>query len=361
VSSAISTLTKVYKERAIYSQGDLAMVGVTSNTVPWELLRAAGLHPMLLSPRPLHTPCADRYMEDVFSARIKAIFDFLVSAESVRLSAVFIPRTSEQEHKLYLYLREVIRQGTERSPEPILYNLLHARSPEAEAYGLERTHELKHKLEQLTGRHIEEQALSTAIAEGNAARQAIRGLLKQREDRAPRLSGAEALVLIGAWYFMDRSVYARLLQDALREIEARPPLEGPRILIKGPPLDSPTLSALIESHGAIVVAEDDWWGSRAAGQNIDPSMDPIRAIFEKYYFDVPSPRVFPSAIADDWFCRKASEVDGVIFFLPPDDDVLGWDYPRLRDFLDERAIPHLMLRSEASDQIPAFIAKLRHA
>ena len=54
-----------------------------------------------------------------------------------------IPRTSEQEHKLYLYLREVMRQGTERAPEPILYNLLHARSPEAEAYGLERTHDLK--------------------------------------------------------------------------------------------------------------------------------------------------------------------------------------------------------------------------
>ena len=337
------------------------MVGVTSNTVPWELLRAAGLHPILLSPHRLHTPCADRYMEDVFSARIKAIFEFLVSAESASLSAVVIPRTSELEHKLYLYLREVIRQGTERSPEPILHNLLHARSPEAEAYGLERTHQLKHKLERLTGRGIEEESLSAAIIEGNAARQAIRELLQHREGLAPRLSGSEALPLIGAWYFMDRSAYACLVQDALGEIQTRPPLAGPRIFIKGPPLDSPSLCALIESHGAIVVAEDDWWGSRAAGQDIDPSKDPIRAIFEKYYLDAPSPRVFPSAIADDWFCRKTSEVDGIIFYLPHDDDVLGWDYPRLRAFLDERAIPHLMLRSEASEQIEAFVARLRHA
>ncbi len=336
------------------------MVGVTSNTVPWELLRAAGLQPILLSPCRLHTPLADRYMEDVFSARIKAIFDFLVSAEGVPLAAVVIPRTSEQEHKLFLYLREVIRQGRERSPEPILYNLLHARSPEAEAYGLERTHELKHKLEQLTGRHIEDQALSAAIIEGNAARQAIRGLLQHRKGLAPQLSGPEALTLIGAWCFMDRSAYARLVQDALREIQARPTLRGPRILIKGPPLDSPTLCALIESHGAIVVAEDDWWGSRAAGQDIDASMDPLRAIFEKYYFDALSPRVFPAAIADSWFHRAASEVDGVIFYLPPEDDVIGWDYPRLRAFLDERAIPHLMLRSDSTDQIQAFIARLRY-
>jgi benzoyl-CoA reductase/2-hydroxyglutaryl-CoA dehydratase subunit BcrC/BadD/HgdB len=273
---------------------------------------------------------------------------------------VFIPRTSEQEHKLYLYLREVNRQGTEQSPEPILYNLLHARSSEAEAYGLERTHELKHKLERLTGRGIEKEALSAAITEGNAARQAIRELLQHREGRAPKLSGSEALPLIGAWYFMHRSAYASLLQDALREIETRPPLRGPRVLIKGPPLDSPALCALIEWHGAIVVAEDDWWGSRAAGQDIDPSMDPMRAIFEKYYFDAPSPRVFPSAIADDWFCRKTSEVDGVIFYLPDEDDVIGWDYPRLRAFLDERTVPHLMLRSAAPDQIEAFVARLRH-
>jgi benzoyl-CoA reductase/2-hydroxyglutaryl-CoA dehydratase subunit BcrC/BadD/HgdB len=159
---------------------------------------------------------------------------------------------------------------------------------------------------------------------------------------------------------MDRSVYACLVQDALSEIQSRPPLAGPRILIKGPPLDSPALCALIESHGAIVVAEDDWWGSRAAGHDIDATNDPIRAIFEKYYFDCPSPRVFPGAIADDWFCRKTSEVDGVIFYLPHDDDVIGWDYPRLRAFLDERAIPHIMLRSESPDQIPAFIARLLH-
>jgi benzoyl-CoA reductase/2-hydroxyglutaryl-CoA dehydratase subunit BcrC/BadD/HgdB len=357
--SAVSTLTKIYTERAIQPNGGLPVVGVTSNTVPWELLRAAGLHPVLLSPRRRHTPLADRYMENVFSARMKAVFDFLLSSEAAALSAVVIPRTSEQEHKLYLYLREVARQGSgERRPEPILYNLLHARSPEAESYGLERTRHLKTTLEQLTGRTIEPEALSAAIAEGNAARQAIRGLLLQREGPAPRLSGTEALALIGAWYFMDRAEYTRLARKALMEIQTRPPLDGPRILIKGSPLDRPDVCAAIEAHGAIVVAEDDWWGSRAAGQDIDATLDPIRAIFEKYYFDAPSPRVFPSTIADAWLPRKASEVDGVIFYLPHEDDVIGWDYPRLRDYLDQRAIPHVLAREESSDQVAAFVQRL---
>lgn len=354
------SLTRIYTERAVDSRNAGPVVGVTSNTVPWELLRAAGLHPFLLSPRRKETPLADRYMEDAFSARIKAIFDFLVSSEGKRLAAVVIPRTSEQEHKLYLYLREVDRQGVGQTPKPILYNLLHARSPEAEAYGLGRTHDLKQQLEQLTGHPIEADALREAIAEGNSARQAIRALLQQREGGAPKVRGSEALALIGAWYFMDRSEYALLAQEALREIEMRTPLEGPWILIKGSPMDGPELCVAIESYGAVVVAEDDWWGSRAAGRDIDTTIDPMRAIFEKYYFDAPSPRVFPAEVSDAWFFNRASEVDGVIFYLPQEDDVLGWDYPRLRDSLDERGIPHLMARSDSSDEIAAFVEGLRN-
>ncbi len=359
MASAISTLTQIYNERAIVRRG-LPLIGVTSNTVPWELLRAAGFDPVLISPRRNETPLADRYMETVFSSRIKAVFDFLLSTDSACLNTVVIPRTSEQEHKLYLYLREVIRQGKERPPEPILYNLLHARSAEAEAYGLARTHDLKAALERLAGRPLDSDTLAAAVAEGNAARQAIRAFVQQREAPAVRLAGSEALALIGASYFMDRGEYARLAQEALQEIQTRTPLAGPRILIKGTPQASSEFCAAIEAQGAIVTAEDDWWGSRAAGQDIDITGDPMRAIFEKYYFDAPSPRVFPAAIADAWFCGMAPRVDGVIFYMPHEDDVLGWDYPRLSAFLDERAIPRLMLREESSDPIAEFIGGLRH-
>jgi benzoyl-CoA reductase/2-hydroxyglutaryl-CoA dehydratase subunit BcrC/BadD/HgdB len=356
VSSAIATLTRVYLERAL-PVGGLPLVGVTSNTVPWELIRAAGFQPYLLSPNSAKTTLADRYMEDVFSERMKSIFNVLISPESACLKAVIIPRTSEQEHKLYLYLREVLRQGSKRAPEPILYNLLHARSAEAEAYGMARTIDLKVQLERLSGRRMEDSALLASIAEGNGARAAIRKLLELREGPSPRLRGGEALALIGAWYFMDRGQYSQLAQQALDEITSRPAMNGPRILIQG----SAVIGAAVEAHGGIVVAEDDWWGSRAAGRDIDASIDPTQAIFEKYYFDTPSPRVFPAAIADAWFLSQAATVDGVIFYLPHDDDVLGWDYPRLRDCMDERAIPHLMLRGDSGAEIKSFLAGLPHA
>jgi hypothetical protein len=98
-----------------------------------------------------------------------------------------------------------------------------------------------------------------------------------------------------------------------------------------------------------VVAEDDWWGSQSAGGDTDEGSDDLlKAIFEKYYFDTPSPRLFPFEVADAWFQQASAEgIDGVIFYLPPEDCVAGWDYPRRRRYLDGRGIPHLLVREDA--------------
>lgn len=318
------------------------VAGVTSNTVPLELLEASGYAPVVLSPPPGPTPDADACMEDVFDARIRGIFDRLLTGAWPGVDLVVIPRTSEQEHKLFLYVKEVIRQegGRRRLPTTLLYNLLHARSPEAYAYGLDRTRALIRDLPT-----FDEARLGEAIARGNAARGAMRRLQSLRETH---LAGAEALALIGASYFMDRGEYARLASEAADTIARRAPLGAPRVIVKGAPLDHPHLHAAIESHGVIVSAEDDWWGARAAGADIEAGGDPIVAIFEKHYLDAPSPRVFPPAIADAWFHDQLSRTNGVVFYLPPEDDVLGWDFPRWRGEVEQRGLPHVLIREDAA-------------
>lgn len=340
--SAIDCLRHRYADReAAIAALPRPLAGVTSNTVPWELLEAAGYAPVVLSPPPGPTPTADACMEDVFDARIRGIFDRLLTGAWPGMDLVVIPRTSEQEHKLFLYLKEVVRHDDTRTlPRAILYNLLHAQSPEAREYGLDRTHAL---IGELPG--FDPTRLPDAIARGNAARAVIRRLQSLRETR---LTGAEALPLIGASYFMDRGEFAQLASAAADEIGSRAPLDAPHVIVKGTPLDHPHLHAAIETHGLIVSAEDDWWGARAAGSDIVVSGDPIVAVFEKYYLDAPSPRVFPPAAADAWFHDQLSRANGVVFYLPPEDDVLGWDYPRWRSELERRGLPHVLIREDAA-------------
>ena len=346
--SAVAQLRSFYDDRTRAALAQpLPVAGVTSNTVPWEILRAAGFFPLLLSPSRTATPHADAYMEDVFDGRMRALFEHLLARDWPFLHTLVIPRTSEQEHKLFLYLHEVARQEPERSlPHFLLYNLLHALSPEGEAYGLDRTRELAARFPA-----VNEDSLRQAIAEGNRARAALRALTALRPTH---LSGAQALPLIGAFYFMDRAAYAALATQAASELAQAPALSGPRLLVKGSMLDHSHLHRILESHGAVVAAEDDWWGARAGGQDIALDGDPTAAIFAHYLRSEPSPRVFPPAAAEAWFLDALASVDGVVFYLPPEDDILGWDYPRLRDTLDQRGMAHLLLRDDASSgDVPA--------
>jgi hypothetical protein len=92
----------------------------------------------------------------------------------------------------------------------------------------------------------------------------------------------------------------------------------------------------------------------------------LKTIFEKYYFNAPSPRQFPFEIADTWLQQASADgIDGVVFYLPPEDCVAGWDYPRRRHYLDGRGIPHLLLREDAGsisaeccERIEAFVRSI---
>jgi benzoyl-CoA reductase/2-hydroxyglutaryl-CoA dehydratase subunit BcrC/BadD/HgdB len=148
---------------------------------------------------------------------------------------------------------------------------------------------------------------------------------------------------------MDRIEYAQLATQSASEISVREPIPGPRILIKGSPLHHTGLHQAIESHGAVVVAEDDWWGSRAPAREIPQDGDLVRAIFETCYFEAPSPR----DPCNTWFLSASANVDAVVFYLPAEDDLLGWDYPGLRQTLDQRGTPNLLVREDASEELSA--------
>ncbi len=352
------------------------IVGITSNTVPRELIAAAGFFPLMLSPQPVDASAAAEqpphatYMEDAFDARTRDLFDFLVSGRGAFLKAVIIPRTSEREHKLFLYLKEIQRREKCQNLPPLyLYNLLHTRTDESLDYSRERTADLKRFLETLAGKAITSPKLHTAIIGENAARQAARRLQSLREGPRARLWGELATRLLRARYFLDAPTYNFLAEDAAKEIEARTPIPGPRVLLKGASLPHSALHHEIESHGTVVFAEDDPWGARSATNSVPLEGDHLEAIVSHYHTQETSPRV-PLPQADQWFHDKAEKADAVVFYLPPEDDVLGWDYPRQRQYLDERNIPHTLVRADAAhldqvarDRLGAFFETLaqRHA
>ncbi|HVB86015.1 MAG TPA: 2-hydroxyacyl-CoA dehydratase family protein [Candidatus Dormibacteraeota bacterium] len=329
------------------SASGVPLVGITSNTVPWELIASAGMYPVMLRSDDCATSFADEFMEpQIFLPRIRSIFDQILSGRWP-LRAVIIPRTSEQEYKLFLYVREVSRQYPEKHLPPVyLYDLPHSRSQDSRAYGLKVTFALKAQLEAIGGISIGADEIAASIVESNAARSAVRSLVALRRGK-PRIDGCLALSLIGPFWSIPRKNYTELAWEAAAKLQAQATLNRPRILVKGVSMDQSTLHGVLESCGALVVSEDDWWGEGSAGQDISTAGDPVAACFEKYYSDSPGPRTFPASVADSWFeDRSRDGIDGVVFYLPQEDYVFGWDYPRQKNFLDALGIPNLLIRDD---------------
>ncbi|MET0214288.1 MAG: 2-hydroxyacyl-CoA dehydratase family protein, partial [Vicinamibacterales bacterium] len=236
----------------------------------------------------------------------------------------------------------------------LLFDILYSRTPEARAYGVGRTRQFLVDAAAINGRDAADARLGDAIRESNVARAAMRRLLALREGR-PRVTGTRALALLGARAFVDCPTYTTLLNRAIAELAPVAPLPGPRLLLLGAPPDDTRLHGFLETLGAVVVAEDGGWGTRGVGRDIAVDGDPFVAIFDKYYDDVPASRTWAAA-NDAWVASFTQETtDGVVFYLPPEDSVSGWDHPRQRAHFEALHIPSLVIRDDATD--PAMMSR----
>jgi hypothetical protein len=315
-------------------------------SVPVEIVRAAGLRPIIIRGGPegtAVTPVADEHLESgIFPSRLRYLVDAALTGRLDNAACIIVPRTSDPDYKAFLYLREFERRGIARSlPPTILFDLLQSEGPNVRAYDAARMKVLFEDLSSVTGRQPSLDDLRQEIVITNAARVAARRLVALRHV-VPRIHGAEVLPLLSAFWQLPPNDYADLAAEAVADIAQRPPLDGPRVLLAGAPVDGTALHAAIESHGAIVVEEVGPWGSGAAGDDVDCADDPLLALADKYRRDSMGPRTPIGALRNS-ISRMLVGIDAVVVSLPPEDTAFGWDYPALRDLLAVRRIPHACL------------------
>jgi benzoyl-CoA reductase/2-hydroxyglutaryl-CoA dehydratase subunit BcrC/BadD/HgdB len=343
-----AALRHAYTARLDLARNGAGVIGVVGNTVPRELILACGRRPILIAADTgRSTPNADLYMEQIISPETKSLFDDAVTGNFAFLDLLILSRPYAQ---IYYYLKEVYRLGRgPLFPALHMYDLMQSQRDAVRSYNWGRTQALIERLERLTGEEITETRLRSAIAVTNRNRGLQRRLLEHRWQGD--VSGVEAMQALGAGYFMPPQDYFRALNSYLDDLERDPDLvERPRLLIvTSEPLSHTRLHEALESAGALVVAEDDWWGSRAPGADVPLADSAREAIVQKYWLDTASAGVYPAQARESWLREHAlrPDLDGVVFYLPPSDHQLGWDYPRLKAWLDGHGRPSLLLRSDA--------------
>jgi benzoyl-CoA reductase/2-hydroxyglutaryl-CoA dehydratase subunit BcrC/BadD/HgdB len=325
---------------------DRDAVVITWPSVPFEIIRAAGLRPVVAHGSPVPTPAADAVLEPaVFPSHHRQLVEAALTGRLAHVAAIVLPRTSDADYKCFLYLRELGRRGAiARLPPVWLFDLLQSTGAAVQAYDADRARELLEKLAHLSGRRPAADALRAQIALANRARAEARRLAALRRD-VPHVAGVDAMRMLGAFWQLDPERYVVLADAAVVAIAAQPPLTGPRVLLAGAPVDSPTLHQVVEAEGAIVVAEISPFGSGAAGPDVDGSGEPHAALAEHYRRESLDARL-PVAALMARIDALLDGVDAAVVSLPPDDATFAWDAPRLRALLARRSLPHTVLEGD---------------
>jgi len=355
--SAIAALTAEFEEPfRMLGRGaarDRDTVVISWPSVPVEIIRAAGLRAVVARGSAEPTPAADAVLEpDLFPNRLHQLVEAALTGRLANVAAIVLPRTSDPDYKCFLYLRELVRRRVIGAMPPVLlFDLLQSAGDEVPHYDAARTKELLTRLAHITQRRPTDDDLRAAIGAANAARGAARRIDALRRGE-PRLRGLDALPLLGAFWHLAPERYAVLANAAADAIVARAPVEGPRVMLAGVPVDSHSLHAALESQGAIVVTEISPFGAETAGEDVDTARDPIAAIAERYRTSSIDART-PIRALERRIERVLPDVDAVAISLPSDDASFGWDYPRLRRLLDRRSVPHAVLDGDPCRPIAA--------
>jgi benzoyl-CoA reductase/2-hydroxyglutaryl-CoA dehydratase subunit BcrC/BadD/HgdB len=284
----------------------------------------------------------------LFPNRLRQLVEAALTGRLQHVAAIVLPRSSDPDYKCFLYLRELVRRGIAPALPPVLlFDLLHSADGDARAYNADRARELSARLAGLSGRQSRTEDVRSAIERTNRARAAARHLDSLRVD-APRLSGRDALPLLGSFWQIEPERYAALADAAADTLATRAPLAGPRVLVAGSPVDSAALHAAIEAEGGVVVAELTPFGSGGVAHDVQDTGDPYAALAQHYACESLDARL-PVRILMHKLDAALGSARAVVISLPQDDASFGWDYPRLRELLARRSIPHTVI-----DGDPAF-------
>jgi benzoyl-CoA reductase/2-hydroxyglutaryl-CoA dehydratase subunit BcrC/BadD/HgdB len=221
------------------------------------------------------------------------------------------------------------------------------------------------KVQETTGNTITPQKLADATALINCKRAVLQRLFDLRKARPAPISGLDALLAVQISFYDDPARFTLKTGELCDELETRvkagqgvAPSNAKRILYAGTPMPIPfwTIPSLIESAGAIVVAEESCTGTRllAGGQTSIPGngLDAQLAALADRQLQTNCACFTPNNARIEDILRLAKEyqADGVIHFSLSFCQPYNLEGVLVQKALKKAGIPILLLDGDFSEE-----------
>jgi bzd-type benzoyl-CoA reductase N subunit len=322
-------------------------IGWVCTYVPEEILYAAGMNPVRILGAEGETPLADAHMYSNLCTFVRSSLQMGLEGKYSFLDGYVTCNTCDHIRRQF----DVWERYIDTSFTHII-SLPHKITDASQKYFHTELIRLKEELQKATGKEITEDSLNEAIKAYNQSRVLLQKIDELRKQEAPPITGAESLDIALTGMVIPREQYNQMLERFLADLENRKGINGDRlrIMIAGSELDHSEYVKVIEDLGSIVVAEDICCASRYIGDLVPTDGNPMEALADRYLNKAQCPRMRPpterhARIKD---MLKEYKIDGIIYQVIKFCNLIGEDYPILRNAIKDLDIPILVLNREYS-------------
>jgi benzoyl-CoA reductase/2-hydroxyglutaryl-CoA dehydratase subunit BcrC/BadD/HgdB len=315
-------------------------VGVVGAAVPSELVLAAGLEPVRISGRARATPQVDAYGFEELDPPTAAVLEQLLEPGH-GFDFVLIGADTHAQTVLFRSLRELQRVEPIASVPPFaLLDLLHLPHRTSSRYNRGQLLRIGERLGTWAGVEVTASRVRVAVTRTNTTRRLFAELARLRRVRPARVTGADALRLIGQALVCTPEPVQRRLQEMLAEKDSLPRLDGKRVYLTGSGHEDDSVYEAIEGRGYVVVGEDHPHGELAFAGAVVDTRNPVDGLVEHYQHSS-LPTRMPSRQRAALVARaaRAAGADLVACFTHPYDAATPWDLPAIRDALTRDGLP----------------------
>jgi len=328
------------------------IIGTFCNTIPEELIYAAGARPLRLCSgcNASISPAEDVFPRDSCPL-IKSSLGFALtdSAFMSKTDVIVIPSTCDGKKKLGEILncyKPIWMMDMPQSKE----------RDTSKKFWLSETRILKKRLEDLTGNKISKKELRIAIEKLNKRNKAVRRLHNLRKKEI--IKGSDVLIVMQAAFFDDIERWIGEVEKLCDHLETRKPIKSKvRLLLTGAPLILPNFKVvnIIEDHAAIVM-DETCAGSQYLYDPVEieewTMIDMMRAVSERYLM----PSVCPCFIkAEDRIDKlldliKEYNVNGVVYHTLRLCVLFDVESIKIKEIMNDHKMPFLLLNTDYSKE-----------
>ncbi len=329
-----------------WKQAGRKVFGYFCNYTPEELIYSAGIIPVRIRGSAENVDLADAHLPSFCCSYMRSALDQALKGRYSYLDGMVFPKTCDMTRALYGIWKRNIKL-------PYYWFLPVPGKSTDEAVEF-FTHELrlfKESLEEYSNHKISDESLMQAIKVYNRNRSLVGEVYKLALSDTPQFSASEVFGILLAGLVMPKEEHNAMLRDLLDKLPASNTSaeDKVRLMIAGNTFENIELLQTIEECGGEVVIDDLDIGTRYYGSTVDESLEPLRAIAERYLRKIPCPCKHPAAprLGHMLELAKTYRVKGVVLVIQKYCDTHLYDRPWIESRLKEEGFP--VLSVEHSD------------